>query len=202
MAKLYFKYGAMNCGKTRDLIKTRYNYLEKNMKVLVIKPRRDTKGEDTIVPRGAEPVKVDYLIKDSDDIFKIISYYMTYHNLHCVLVDEAQFFKEKHIRELTDVVDLLNVPVICYGLRVDFKGKLFPGSKALFEYADSIEELKTICSCGKKATRNIRYVNGIATFSGDQLAIDGENNVTYDTVCRHCEKKIKKELEKRNLKFE
>ena len=94
MAKLYFKYGAMSCGKTRDLIKTMYNYKEKGMNVLIIKPRKDTKGEDTIVPRGAEPVKVDYLIRDNDDIYKMIEYYKSYHPLHCILVDEVQFFME------------------------------------------------------------------------------------------------------------
>ena len=112
MAKLYFKYGAMSCGKTRDLIKTMYNYKEKGMNVLIIKPRKDTKGEDTIVPRGAEPVKVDYLIRENDDIYKMIEYYKSYHSLHCILVDEVQFFKERHIKEFADIVDLLNIPVI------------------------------------------------------------------------------------------
>ena len=170
MAKLYFKYGAMSCGKTRDLIKTMYNYKEKGMNVLIIKPRKDTKGEDTIVPRGAEPVKVDYLIRDNDDIYKMIEYYK--------------------------IVDLLDIPVICYGLRVDFKGHLFPGSKALFETADSLEELKAVCSCGNKATRNIRYVNGVPTFDGGQVAIDGENNITYESVCRKCERKLRDSINK------
>ena len=196
MAKLYFKYGAMSCGKTRDLIKTMYNYKEKGMNVLIIKPRKDTKGEDTIVPRGAEPVKVDYLIRDNDDIYKMIEYYKSYHPLHCILVDEVQFFKEKQIKEFADIVDLLDIPVICYGLRVDFKGHLFPGSKALFETADSLEELKTVCSCGNKATRNIRYVNGKPTFDGGQVAIDGENNITYESVCRKCERKLRDSINK------
>ena len=196
MAKLYFKYGAMSCGKTRDLIKTMYNYKEKGMNVLIIKPRKDTKGEDTIVPRGAEPVKVDYLIRDNDDIYKMIEYYKSYHPLHCILVDEVQFFKEKQIKEFADIVDLLDIPVICYGLRVDFKGHLFPGSKALFETADSLEELKTVCSCGNKATRNIRYVNGVPTFDGGQVAIDGENNITYESVCRKCERKLRDSINK------
>jgi len=194
MAKLYFRYGAMNSGKTRDLLKTRYNYLEKGMKVVVIKPRRDVKGEDMIVPRGAEPIKVDYLVKDSDNIFDMISYHRTYHNIHCILVDEAQFLREKHIKEFTDIVDLFDIPVICYGLRVDFKGHLFPGSKALFECADSFEEMKTVCSCGRKATRNIRYVNGEPVFYGGQIAIAGENDVTYDSVCRKCERELRNKV--------
>lgn len=193
MAKLYFKYGAMSCGKTRDLIKTMYNYHEKGMNVLIIKPRKDTKGEDTIVPRGADPVKVDYLIRENDDIYKMIGYYISYHPLHCILVDEVQFFKEKHIKELADIVDLLNIPVICYGLRVDFRGHLFPGSKALFETADSFEELKAVCKCGNKATRNVRFVNGSPTFKGGQIAIDGENDVTYESMCRKCERELRKE---------
>ncbi len=197
MAKLYFKYGAMSCGKTRDLIKTMYNYKEKGMNVLILKPRKDTKGEDTIVPRGADPVKVDYLIRDNDDIYKMIEYYKSYHPLHCILVDEVQFFKEKHIKEFADIVDLLDIPVICYGLRVDFKGHLFPGSKALFETADSLEELKAVCACGNKATRNIRYVNGTPTFDGGQVAIDGENNITYESVCRKCERKLRNSINKK-----
>ena len=194
MAKLYFKYGAMSCGKTRDLIKTMYNYKEKGMNVLIIKPRKDTKGEDTIVPRGAEPVKVDYLIRENDDIYKMIEYYKSYHSLHCILVDEVQFFKERHIKEFADIVDLLNIPVICYGLRVDFKGHLFPGSKALFELADAFEELKTVCKCGNKATRNVRFVNGKPMFDGSQIAIDGENDVTYESMCRKCERKLREEI--------
>ncbi len=193
MAKLYFKYGAMSCGKTRDLIKTMYNYHEKGMHVLIIKPRKDTKGEDTIVPRGADPVKVDYLIRENDDIYKMIEYYVSYHPLHCILVDEVQFLKEKHIKELADIVDLLNIPVICYGLRVDFRGHLFPGSKALFETADSFEELKAVCKCGNKATRNVRFVNGSPTFKGGQIAIDGENDVTYESMCRKCERELRRE---------
>ena len=93
-------------------------------------------------------------------------------------------------------MDLLDIPVICYGLRVDFKGHLFPGSKALFETADSLEELKTVCSCGNKATRNIRYVNGKPTFDGGQVAIDGENNITYESVCRKCERKLRDSINK------
>ena len=100
------------------------------------------------------------------------------------------------MEEITDVVDTLDIPVICYGLRADFKDNLFPGSEALFVYADIIEEMKTICECGRGATRNVRFLNGLPTFSGNQVAIDGEGLVTYESMCRSCRKKLVKKINK------
>ena len=194
MAKLYFRYGAMNCGKTRDLIKTHYNYMERNMKTIILKPGNDTKGGGTVVSRDSASLDTDFLISKTDNIYNIIGNYLIDNNLNCILVDEAQFLEPHHIEELTDVVDILDIPVICYGLRADFQSHLFPGSQRLFELADSIEEIKTVCDCGKKATQNVRFINGIVTFDGDQVAIDGENSITYTSKCRKCVKQLKRNL--------
>ena len=195
MSKLYFRYGAMSCGKSLDLIKVYYNYKERDMDVLVIKPFIDTKGGNRVVSRNGSDISCDFLIRDSDDIYDIVSYVITQRNIRCVLVDEVQFMERKHIDELSDVVDKLDIPCICYGLRADFRGKLFTGSERLFEIADSIEELKTVCDCGSKAIWNVRFVNGEVTFKGDQVAIDGEDDITYKSMCRRCVKKLKRRKE-------
>lgn len=192
MSKLYFRYGAMNCGKSLDLIKVYYNYIERNMDVLVIKPFIDTKGGNKVISRNGSNVKCDYLIKGSDNIYDIVSYVITRRNIRCILVDEVQFMEEKHIDEISDVVDKLDIPCICYGLRADFRGRLFTGSKRLMEIADTIEEMKTICDCGSKAISNVRFVNGNVTFKGEQVAIDGEDDITYKSMCRRCVKKLRK----------
>lgn len=199
MAKLYFRYGAMGCGKTRDIIKVWYNYYEKGKNAIIIKPGIDTKGNDKIVSRDSSERKVDYIIKADDNIYDIISKHRKEYNLDCILVDEAQFLTRKHIEELTDVTDELNVPVICYGLRADFQDNLFPGSEALFIYADVIEEMKAICQCLDGATRNVRFINGEAVFEGEQIAIDGEDRVTYESMCRVCRKKLVKSKNKNRL---
>ena len=196
MAKLYFRYGAMGCGKTRDIIKVWYNYHEKGKEAIIIKPIIDTKGSDKIISRDQSELKTDYLIGQNDNIYDIICKHIYNYNLDCILVDEAQFFLKHHIRELVDVVDELNIPVICYGLRADFQDNLFPGSAALFAYADIIEEMKTICECGEGATRNVRFVNGEVVFTGDQVAIDGKEQVTYTSMCRKCRNKLEKETNK------
>lgn len=192
MAKLYFRYGAMNCGKTRDLIKTHYNYMERNMNAIIIKPKVDVKGNDKVIARDNATLKTNFLVSENDNIYTIISNYIINNNIDCILVDEAQLLATHHVDELSDIVDLLDIPVICYGLRADFQSNLFIGSKRLFELADSIEEMKTICDCGKKATQNVRLINGKVTFEGNQVAIDGENNVAYISKCRKCMKKIKR----------
>lgn len=196
MAKLYFRYGAMGCGKTRDIIKVWYNYNEKHRNAIIIKPKMDAKGNDSILSRDKSTLKTNYLINSKDNIYDIICKHRFKYNLDCVLVDEAQFLERHHIRELADVVDELNIPVICYGLRADFQDNLFEGSAALFAYADVIEEMKTICDCGEGATRNVRYINGKATFDGKQVAIDGMENVTYTSMCRKCRNKLEKDNNK------
>jgi len=189
-AKLYFRYGVMGAGKTRDLQKNYYSYKEDGKQVIIMKPLLDSKGDDKVIARDNQSNKVDFLISKNDNIYMIIAEYLIENNLDYILVDEAQFLEPAQIEQLSNIVDYLEIPVICYGLREDFQGKLFPGSKALFENADSLEELKTVCECGTKAIRNIRYVNGILTYSGDQVAIDGKDDVTYVSVCRKCEKKL------------
>ncbi len=191
MAKLYFRYGPMNSGKSRQLMSVYYNYKERNMETYIMKPIIDTKGNDLIVPRNSETLKVDYLVKKDDNLFNLVK--NIDRKINCILIDEAQFLEAHHIDELTDVVDYLDIPVICYGLLKDFTSHLFEGSKRLVECANSIEEIKTVCFCGNKATEVIRYVDGIATDKGEQVLIDGENkNVKYDSLCRLCKKKILK----------
>ena len=194
MAKLYFRYGAMGCGKTRDIIKVWYNYKEKGKDAIIIKPAIDTKGNDKIVSRDNSELETDYIIKPNDNIYNIIANHIINYNLDCILVDEAQFLTRKHVEQITDIVDVLDIPVICYGLRADFQDNLFTGSEALFIYADNIEEMKTICECGDGATRNVRFVNGKPIFIGEQVAIDGEDKVTYESMCRNCRKKLVKKM--------
>ena len=196
MAKLYFRYGAMGCGKTRDIIKVWYNYKEKGKDAIIIKPAIDTKGNDKIVSRDNSELKTDYIINNEANIYDIITKHIINYNLDCILVDEAQFLTRKHVEEITDIVDVLDIPVICYGLRADFQDNLFPGSEALFIYADNIEEMKTICECGDGATRNVRFIDGEVVFSGDQVAIDGVGQTTYESMCRNCRKKLVKKKNK------
>ncbi len=187
MAKLYFRYGAMNSGKTLDIIKTDRNYKEKNMNTLVIKAILDKKGDDNIISRVGFERKVDLLVSDKDNIKDLIIDYLNKEVISCILVDEAQFLSSKQIDELSDIVDFYKIPVICYGLRTDFQSNLFPGSKRLMELADSLEEIKTICRCGTKAIMNTRKNKDEYIFEGKQIAIDGID-ASYESLCRKCYK--------------
>ncbi len=200
MAKLYFNFGAMGCGKTRDLMKVWYNYHEKGKEAIIIKPGDDTKGDKKIVSRDKGELMTNYIIGDDDNIYMLIVKHCLEYNLDCILVDEAQFLKRHHIEELTNIVDELEIPVFCYGLRADFQDNLFPGSEALFIYADVINEMKTICECGDGATRNVRLVNGEPVFEGEQIAIDGEADISYVSMCRNCRKKLIKKRNGLNVK--
>jgi thymidine kinase len=184
MAKLYFRYGAMNSGKTTILLQVAHNYEERGMKVLILKPKIDTKGNDRIVTRIGLKRKVDHLIEHDE---KLSSYLNKIDkDIECILVDEAQFLTRDQVDELFMFSKLKDKPVICYGLRSDFKTIAFPGSLRLFEVADVLEELYTICRCGKRAKFNARIVNGKFTSSGEQVAIDGENEITYESLCGKC----------------
>ena len=200
MAKLYFKFGAMKCGKTRDLLKTWYNYNEKGRSCIIIKPGDDKKAGENIQTRANEEKKVDYVVPREENIYYLIAKHILENNLDCILVDEAQFLTADQVDQLSDVVDSYNIPVICYGLRADAFSKLFTGSKRLFEVADVLEELKAICKCGDKATYNLRLnrINDelIPVFEGDQIAIDGIDS-DYDSVCRPCYKKLRRTYEKK-----
>lgn len=183
MAKLHFKYGAMNSGKSDTLIKTAYNYEERDLKVVVIKPSVDTKGDDRITARGGHTRKADILADKNTNLAKTIA---SKPDIACVLVDEAQFLTPNQISQLFHVAKRQNISVICYGLRADFLNQLFPGSKRLLEVADNIEKLPTMCFCGSQAEFNTRKVNGAYVFEGDQVAIDGKDSVEYDSLCGAC----------------
>lgn len=182
MSKLYFRYGAMNCGKTTNLLQVAHNYEERGMNVVLLKPAIDTKANSRVSSRIGVEREVDHLIMPDE---KLKGYLMLIKDkVSCVIVDEAQFLSEGQVDELFVFSKMTDIPVICYGLRADFRSELFPGSKKLFELADSIEELYTICRCGKKARFNARIVNGKFTLMGDQVAIDGD--VQYESLCGKC----------------
>lgn len=184
MAKLFFRYGAMNSGKTALLLQAAHNYEEQDMKILVMKPEVDSKGEAFLVSRIGLKRKVDHTIKAKENIFNYVK--NIDEDIKCIFVDEAQFLEKIQIDELMQIVIKLNIPVICYGLRTDFRGNGFPGSTRLLEISHTIEEMKTICSCGRKAMFNARKVNGKFTFDGEQVAIDGTSKVTYEALCPNC----------------
>ncbi len=184
MAKLYFKYGAMNSGKTAILLQSAFNYEQRGMKVLIMKPSTDTKGGKYLVSRVGLKRKIDHLIEENENIYKTLENKLD--GISCILIDEAQFLKPKQVDELMLLVVNKDIPIICYGLRTDFQTHGFVGSPRLLEIAHNIEELKTVCSCGKKAIFNVRKVNGKFTYSGDQVAIDGEDDVSYDSLCPKC----------------
>ena len=200
MAKLYFKFGAMKCGKTTDIIKTYYNYKEKGMNVLIMKPGDDKKAGSKIQSRSGAELDTDYVVNNDVDVYNLIAYHLINNNLDCIIVDEAQFLTPIQVDQLSNVVDSFNIPVLCYGLRADAFTKLFPGSKRLFEVADVMEELKAICKCGSKATYNLRLnrIDGelIPVFEGEQISIDGID-AEYDSVCRPCYKKLRREYGKK-----
>ena len=183
MAKLHFKYGAMNSGKSDTLIKTAYNYEERGLKVIVIKPRIDTKGGDFVSARGGHSRRVDIHCDSSIDLAAEVA---RTPGVACVLVDEAQFLSEQQVSQLYKVAKVQGISVICYGLRADFRTELFPGAKRLLEIADNLEKLPTMCFCGSQAEFNTRRINGSYVFEGDQVAIEGEHKVEYDSLCGSC----------------
>lgn len=196
MAKLRFKYGCMNSSKTLNLLTTAYNFEEKNIPFLVLKPSIDTRdGENTVKSRaGIERECVS--VTPEMDIYDAINKYnvileTAFSKLEWVLIDEAQFLTNEQINQLSDVVDFLNIEVMCYGLRTDFKSEVFPASQRLFELADEIEEVKSRCSCGKKTIINARInEDGDVITNGEQVMIGGEEK--YIALCRKCWKKLTK----------
>lgn len=187
MAKLYFRYGAMNSGKTTNLLQVAHNYKERGMSSIIIKPLTDIKGGNKVVSRLGVTHEVDMLInKEQNMLREVENWILEKGPIHCVLVDEAQFFTRDHIDQMFEIAVKLDIPVICYGLRTDFKVNGFEGSERLLLLAHSIEELKTICTCGRKAILNGRKVNGEFVFEGQQIAIDNEDDVTYQSLCAQC----------------
>jgi thymidine kinase len=190
MSKLIFRYGAMGSGKTMALLQVAYNYNEKNMNVIIIKPKLDEKGGINIESRIGVSRQVDYIFPNKIKIRDK----MQLDGISCILVDEAQFMSPHQIDELYEISKEEDIPVICYGLRTDFQSKGFPGANRLLEIADEIDELKTVCKCGKKATLNMRILNGNPVFKGDQVLIDGTDScVEYTGVCGKCYLKYKKD---------
>ena len=181
MAQLFFKYGAMNSGKSMDILKVAHNYEEQGKPVLLMTSGVDDRsGQGMIASRVGLEREVTPIYADTN-VFDLIK--QTDQQIYCVLVDEAQFLKREHIVQLAKVVDELNIPVMAYGLKNDFRNELFEGSKYLLLYADKIEEMKTICwFCHKKAIMNLHYIDGNPVYEGDQVQIGG--NEAYYPVCR------------------
>lgn len=199
MAKLYFRYGAMNSGKSTLLLQVAHNYEERGMHVLLLKPGVDTKGEDEIVSRLGVRRRVDRVIAEGTDCRVLVQEERNKRPIDCILVDEAQFLSPRHVEQLFAAVMDTRIPCICYGLRTDFRGEGFPGSQRLLELAHSLEELKTICHCGRKAIMNIRRVNGKTVFEGDQVVIDNNATVEYEAVCGQCYFKERRKLGEKPL---
>lgn len=192
MSKLYFRYGAMNSGKSTHLMQVAHNYEERGMRVLLIKPSTDKKGGNKLVSRLGVIREVDVLVQNDENICNIVKNNVKeYGKLHCILVDEVQFMKKNQIDQLFEVAVTLNIPIICYGLRTDFKMEGFEGSERLLLIAHSIEEMKTICKCGSKAVVNARKINDKFVFEGQQVAIDNINDVHYESLCGECYFKYK-----------
>ncbi len=191
MSKLYFRYGAMNSGKSTALLQAAFNYEERGQQVLLAKPQIDTKGDTDIVSRLGVRRAVDFVVAPDEDIYDVFVSQRakvletTTLPVSCLLVDEAQFFTESQVDDLLRIAILEGVPVLAYGIRTDFQTVAFPGSRRLLEIAHSLEELKTICRCGRKAVFNARKVGERFIFDGDQVAIDGDQ-VTYESLCGAC----------------
>lgn len=193
-AKLYFRYGAMNCGKTSALLQAIHNYEDRHLNILLLKPQIDTKGDKKVVSRTGLEREVDHLVPETEDLYGYLK--SNDEGVSCIFIDEAQFLKRQQVDGLLEIVIKDDIPAICYGLRTDFNGNGFEGSTRLLEIAHTIEELKTICRCGSKATQNARMVNGKFTFSGDQVAIDGKEDITYDSLCWKCFMEEKEKYQK------
>ena len=181
MAKLYFRYGTMNSGKSMDILKVKHNYEEQGKPVVLM-----TSGVDDRSGRGiiASRIGLERKVKPIMDDTNIYNYVNKMdRKIYCVLIDEAQFLKKEHVLQLIKIVDELNIPVMAFGLKNDFRNELFEGSKYLLIYADKIEEMKTICwFCPHKATMNLRIHNGKPVYEGEQVQIGG--NESYYPVCR------------------
>lgn len=183
MAKLYFKYGVMGSSKTAQALITKFNYEERGMKVWLIKPVTDNRDGEGIIKSRAGLSSPAYMLPFHEDVYQ--SFLKLPHKVDVIIIDECQFLSEEQVDQLAMVVIDYNVPVLCFGLRADFRTKMFPGSKRLLEIADSITEIKTICSCGKKATVNVRIdENGRIITEGEQILIGG--NDRYTAMCYQC----------------
>lgn len=193
MAKLYFKFGAMGCSKTAQALITKFNYEERGMKVLLLKPSVDVRDGEEIVKSRIGLTAKAVVVNDKEDLYN--EYEKKYRDRDVIIVDECQFLTPEQVDELGQIVIDFNVPVLCFGLRTDFLTHLFPGSRRLFEIAESITEIKSVCKCGAKATVNARLDDdGNVVYSGEQVCLGG--NDRYVAMCRKCWLKKKAEQEK------
>lgn len=188
MAKLYFRYSAMDAGKTLDLLKVAYNYTDRGQHTLVITSAIDRRAGDNKVKSRIGFDKEAISTTVNDNLFELIKAQHAQQKIACVLVDEIHFFSSEQILQLSDVVDYLNLPVICYGLRSDYRGQPFPSAALLLAIADTLEEVKTICHCGRKANFNMLVRNGVAIKEGSQVVVDDDKlkqvDTRYVSVCR------------------
>lgn len=196
MAKLYFKFGAMGCSKTAQALITKFNYEERGMKVLLLKPAVDNRDGETITKSRIGLQAQALAVRDDEDLYAL--YKRTYSACNVVIVDECQFLTPEQVDELGQIVIDFDVPVLCFGLATDFTTHMFPGSKRLFEIAESISEIKSVCKCGAKATVNARMDDhGNIVFKGEQVCLGG--NDRYVAMCRKCWLKKKAEQEAKGL---
>ena len=181
MAKLYFRFGTVGSAKTLNLLAVAHNYRQQGKKVLLLKPQLDDRfGLNSIKSRAGLEMSADILVNDRSDLFEL-----PLTDVQCILVDEAQFLSAKHIDQLRIITQKLDVPVICYGLRTDFRTHLFEGTKRLLELSDSIEEVKATCHfCNRKSIVNLRHVNGIAVVDGPTVQLGTED--VYYPCCYSC----------------
>ena len=181
MAQLYFRYGAMNSGKSIEIIKVAHNYEEQGKSVIIMTSALDTREDFGTVASRVGLQREAEVIFDNSNVFEMVNEVDP--DASCILVDEAKFLKREHVRQLTRIVDEMGIPVIAFGLKNDFQNNLFEGSQALLEYADKIEEMKTICwFCGRKAIMNMRIHDGKPVYEGEQVQVGG--NESYYPVCR------------------
>jgi thymidine kinase len=183
MAKLYFRHGAMNSGKSTALLQVAYNYEERGSNILIAKPSIDAKAADHITSRLGVSRKVDLLFAPEDNLRE--EFLKVGEGVACLLIDEAQFLTSEQVEQALAIAVLDGVPVLAYGIRTDFRTAGFPGSTRLLEIAHSLEELKTICRCGRKAMFNARKGSTGFVFDGDQVAIDSID-ATYESLCANC----------------
>jgi thymidine kinase len=183
MAKLFFNYSTMNAGKSAILLSAANNYEERGMRVLLLTATIDDRAGTNVIASRMGTSKPALGFSDGDDLFALVATRLAREDIRCVLVDESQFLTEEQVWQLARVVDGLDIPVMCFGLRTDFQGKAFPGSAVLLALADEMDEVRTICHCGKKATMVVRRgSDGKVVTEGDQVAIGG--NDRYETLCR------------------
>ncbi len=189
MAKLYFRYGAMGCGKTMQLLQVAFNYEERGHKVCVIKPATDTKNGTKLLTRIGPERETDFCFDKKTNLYDRIA--KEYKDVQCVLVDEAQFLTKEQANQLMLVTIDFDIPVMCYGLRLNFRREDggFDGATRLLQIAHDIEEIKTICECGRKATYNARFLDGNLVADGPDVLIDGTSDIAYRAICPACYEK-------------